>query len=247
MKAVFIDIDGTIVNDSGEVSGRTADAVKRIKTLGYIPVVCTGRTISTARQICVDANCDHLIFANGGGIYDFAADKIIYENPINPKSVVRLRDTVKHEKISTVFVTDGLIKETFVPGDKVVQMNLVSYDIKALPGVRAHIEEFPDLKIANQSKHFSNPSFHTENRYFFDVVCKNTSKGSGIVNFCKIFKLDKKDTIAIGDDMNDFAMFEECGYRVAMGNALPTLKKTADLVTDTNNNDGVAKFLETLT
>lgn len=53
-------------------------------------------------------------------------------------------------------------------------------------------------------------------------------------------------TIAIGDDNNDLSMFEEVGYKVAMGNAIDIVKQKADEITLSNDEDGVAVFLEKL-
>ena len=63
---------------------------------------------------------------------------------------------------------------------------------------------------------------------------------------CEYLKINLKDSIAIGDSFNDLTMFETVGHSVAMGNAPDEIKKMVDEVTDTNNEDGVAKFLEKL-
>lgn len=83
-------------------------------------------------------------------------------------------------------------------------------------------------------------------KIFFDVANVGVSKGNGIKNFCKNLNIDLKDTIAIGDEDNDISMFNVVGYKVAMGNGSKELKKYADEITETNDNDGVAVFLEKL-
>ena len=55
-----------------------------------------------------------------------------------------------------------------------------------------------------------------------------------------------KDTVAIGDNYNDVSMFEVAGYNVVMGNANEEVKKYANEITTTNDEDGVAVFLEKL-
>lgn len=56
----------------------------------------------------------------------------------------------------------------------------------------------------------------------------------------------KEETIAIGDDNNDLSMFEQVGYKVAVDNAIDTVKEKADEITLSNDEDGVAVFLEKL-
>ena len=63
---------------------------------------------------------------------------------------------------------------------------------------------------------------------------------------CKYCNINSKETIAIGDDYNDVPMFQEVGLAIAMGNANDDVKAKADLVTKTNNEDGVAFILEKL-
>ena len=62
----------------------------------------------------------------------------------------------------------------------------------------------------------------------------------------EILNIPKEDTIAIGDDNNDLSMFEQVGYRVAVDNAIDIVKEKADEITLTNDEDGVAVFLEKL-
>jgi hydroxymethylpyrimidine pyrophosphatase-like HAD family hydrolase len=69
------------------------------------------------------------------------------------------------------------------------------------------------------------------------------SKAQAIQLLIERFGIDKKETIAIGDNYNDKGMIEFAGLGIAMGNAPEEIKLIADYVTDTNNNDGVAKAL----
>ena len=69
------------------------------------------------------------------------------------------------------------------------------------------------------------------------------SKGSSIIEACKIFGIDIKDTIVFGDEMNDMSMFEVAGTGVAMGNAGDDTKKAADFVIGTNDTPAIAEFL----
>ena len=82
-----------------------------------------------------------------------------------------------------------------------------------------------------------------ESMYYF-IGSKEVCKGNAIKHFCASQNIDLKDTVAIGDDFNDISMFEVTGHSVAMGNALDEIKKYADEITLSNDEDGVAKFLE---
>ena len=72
------------------------------------------------------------------------------------------------------------------------------------------------------------------------------SKGNAMAGLCKFLKIDLKDTVAIGDKINDISMIKMAGLGVAMGNATEDVKKVADFITTTNDEDGVAKVLENI-
>ena len=61
---------------------------------------------------------------------------------------------------------------------------------------------------------------------------------------CEKIGIDLADTIAFGDEQNDLSLIENAGLGVAMGNAVPELKKAADLITCTNQDDGLSVVLE---
>ena len=70
------------------------------------------------------------------------------------------------------------------------------------------------------------------------------SKGNSLLEIAKIFNIDQKDIIAFGDEMNDETMIEAAGVGVAMGNAVSKIKEIADYVTLTNDEDGIAYYLD---
>ena len=81
---------------------------------------------------------------------------------------------------------------------------------------------------------------------FCDIANLNSNKGNAVRKLLEILNIPKEDTIAIGDDNNDLSMFEQVGYRVAVDNAIDIVKEKADEITLTNDEDGVAVFLEKL-
>ena len=62
----------------------------------------------------------------------------------------------------------------------------------------------------------------------------------------EILNIKKEETIAIGDDVNDLSMFAQVGYKVAVDNAINIVKENADEITLSNDEDGVALFLDKL-
>lgn len=80
--------------------------------------------------------------------------------------------------------------------------------------------------------------------YFLEFTEKGVTKGTSLDQLIQACGIKREEVIAIGDSYNDLSMIEFAGLGVAMGNAPDDIKEIADLVTETNMNDGVAKVVE---
>ncbi|MBM7604278.1 Cof subfamily protein (haloacid dehalogenase superfamily) [Metabacillus crassostreae] len=89
-------------------------------------------------------------------------------------------------------------------------------------------------------KDTENISITTSGPFNIEIMDTNGHKGNGVKVMAEYFNIPIEDTVAIGDNFNDVPMLEVAGLSVAMGNADPTVKKMADVVTLTNNENGVA-------
>lgn len=264
-KVIFIDIDGTLRNDNQEITDRTKKAIENIKTIGYEIVICTGRAADFSIKINnLINNNRYIIFNNGAGILDVHNNKILFENKMNNSSIIKLFNMVNPLGVRCILASNGtryvnklkhtdgseqLIEgplEDFLNKNNVIQFTISSIDLELMKNIRGDIDKIEDIKIINTSRDLIDSKYPTTTTPYYNIANFDSSKGNGIKHFCEMFNINKEDTIGIGDDKNDIQMFEECGYKVAMGNALPDLKDIADYVTDDNNNDGVAKFLEKL-
>ena len=86
--------------------------------------------------------------------------------------------------------------------------------------------------------------FKDDKTIFCDIANINSNKGSAVKKLLEILNIKKEKTIAIGDDINDLSMFEQVGYKVAVDNAIDIVKENADEITLSNDEDGVAVFLD---
>jgi hypothetical protein len=143
--------------------------------------------------------------------------------------------------------------ENFVENHKSLKFQVLDIKLETIRRIKGIYESAmaaglsADIRMTNQSRPLTDPTLaNLDTGAFYDIGHARSSKGFGVIKFCELFNIDKKDTICIGDDINDIAMFEECGYTVAMANAIPEIKNMADYVTASNNDDGVAKFLDKL-
>jgi hypothetical protein len=82
--------------------------------------------------------------------------------------------------------------------------------------------------------------------YFMEVTAPGIEKASALAYLTEHLNIGREQLCAVGDGLNDLTMLQYAGYAVAMGNAYDEVKKTADYITDTNDSDGAAKFIENL-
>ena len=77
-----------------------------------------------------------------------------------------------------------------------------------------------------------------------EVNASGVNKGLGLLKLGELLGIERDEIMACGDGMNDLEMLKEVGFGVAMENAVQPVKDAADYITDSNENDGVAKAIE---
>lgn len=89
-----------------------------------------------------------------------------------------------------------------------------------------------------------NAKFKDDKTIFCYIANIDSNKGNAVKKLLEILNIKKEETIAIGDDINDLSMFEQVGYKVAVDNAIDIVKENADEITLSNDEEGVAVFLD---
>jgi hydroxymethylpyrimidine pyrophosphatase-like HAD family hydrolase len=98
---------------------------------------------------------------------------------------------------------------------------------------RAIAADFPDAALIQYS-----------GGDWVQFACKTATKWNGVLAAAKHFGIETGNIAAFGDDFNDVEMLEKCGIGVAMANAIPEAKAVANFVAASNDEDGVARWLE---
>lgn len=264
-KAIFIDIDGTLRNNNKNISKRTISAIKNVIKKGIFVVLCSGRprkyTEDISRKCCASK---YIITSNGGNIYDYEENKIIYKNIMDKQACIELYKIAEQANIRFVMDVDGnrvvnKLKhldgseveldediEEFVDKNEVQLCTISDTNFEKMEKLKEKIDEIKSIEIKQQLKSFGDSKVATEELMYYFIANEESSKGNAIEKFCEILNIDLKNTVAIGDDFNDISMFKVVGYSVAMENANDEVKIYANEITMSNENDGVAVFLEKL-
>ena len=236
---IFLDFDGTLRTDDKRITDRTKEALRMAEKAGYFPVVCSGREKDAVAKIRQEIGAGrYVIFNNGAGIYDCEKWKVLHFNPIKVDAVHALVDiALQYRDIYFSF-----------PPPFATQINIQSHNKDVMKKIENQIAAVPSIKIVNMHKGMLSDDWakseEYSTRFYYDICDEKTNKRYGVQKFCEILGVDPADCVAMGDSINDVSMLQYVGTGVAMGNGVPELKKIATEVTDTNNYDGVAKFIE---
>ena len=264
IKAIFIDIDGTLRDSDKNLSLRTINAVKKVTDKGILVILCSGRPRRYTEQISRECNArKYIITSSGGNIYDYQENKIIYVNEMDKEALIKLYQIANPEDVRYIMnVGEGRVVnkvkhadqeiklnediKDFVYKNPVVQCTIADSNFDKIKNLIPKIEKVENIEIKNRHKSLLDDKFKDDKTIFCDIANINSNKGNAVKKLLEILNIKKEDTIAIGDDNNDLSMFEQVGYKVAVDNAIDIVKEKADEITLSNDEDGVAIYLEKL-
>ena len=263
---VFCDLDGTLLTSNLKITKQTKQTVKKLKDKNVEFVLTSGRSFRFVKNISNQlSDSDFVISSNGALIKNQKTNEILFLKSIPNKLVLKIFKLAnKLECDAFIESTDVTFKnhefETEVLSE-IINTKQLKQILKTMPIIKACIEsynkqklqtlikkiqKFKEIKIAHMSNVLYDPlaPCSPNEKFFIDINNKDVSKGNALNFFVDYLKVDKKNVVSIGDSCNDFSMFKISGTDVAMGNSLNDLKKSADFVTKTNDESGVAVFLE---
>jgi len=264
-KAVFFDIDGTLLDGYMDVPKSAAEAIGRMRKNGHLAFINSGRTrgfISNPALMAIGfdgivSGCGTMIEWNGEGraMEPFSREgDIVFCHEIEPALAERAITTVRHYGMRPVlegrnhlyfdddeFGEDpyGLIIKADM-GDRLLQIkdNWLSWEISKFSCDTRNADTAACCEtLADSFTPLSHDSTVTE------FVPNGFSKGSGIVKVCELLGIGIEDTIAVGDSVNDLDMLKVAGVSVAMGNGSDAAKEASDMVTSAISEDGIKNAL----
>lgn len=251
VKAIFLDIDGTLVSfKTHTIPQTTLDAISAVRRAGVKVIIATGRPLPFVDNLG-SLEYDGIMTVNGARC-QLTDGIVIRHDPINHEDLEHLVEYCKDRPISMAFTsadeafmnyaTDEF-REVFTLLDIKIPRQLplehcLDMDIMQLV-MFFHSEEEEEL----MKRVLPHCSAHRWHPAFADVISRGNSKQDGVDTFCKYLGIPVSQTMAFGDGGNDVGMLCHVGFGYAMGNSKPSVLAAAPNVTDTVDNNGVAKVL----
>ena len=263
-KLIAMDLDGTLNNDQKIITEKTKTALMAAQERGIRLALASARpSPGLFKERDILRLQDHqgiLMSYNGGRIVDAATGNVLFETsmdldqtkqvlrrleelPVTPilddgvqfyvadKNGYKVDYECKNNQMTCTEVGNLADFLTFAP----IKI-LMSVQPEELPQVQQQIVAFlpEDLTVVQTAA------------FYLEVIPKIINKGQGIRDICTVLGIAPAQVISFGDAANDIPMLREAGMGVAMGNAADAVKAAADMVTLSNNDDGIAAALEKL-
>lgn len=254
IKAVFFDIDGTLVSfATHSIPQSTLDVVKRTRREGVKVFIATGRPAVMIDNLG-ELEYDGIISSNGA-VCTLSSGEVIHHEGITPEDVDRLIAYQKHSPMPIGFATDDefFACDWYVGGNKAEEVwRLLNCpeprqcDIEEARG-KSIVQLVPFFSAEDEPRIMNEVLIESEanrwHRDFADCIAKGNNKATGIDHVCRYYGISPNETAAFGDGGNDIPMLLHAGIGIAMGNADENVKRAADRVADHVDRNGVSKAL----
>jgi Cof subfamily protein (haloacid dehalogenase superfamily) len=271
-KLIAVDLDGTLLSPSGQVTPRTKAAIHKALLAGLQICFATGRNF-TESQAVLDAvaHYDPAVFVGGALIIDTRTRLTLHRTLMDAqlaRDLCRFFESHGHAALalqdrSTAGV-DYLATRDFdldAATDQWLKINHAT--VQRTAGLAQHPHDHTiRVGIAAPAK-AARPVYDELRQAFGDRVVAHclitpgglgvveafdpsVNKWQGILHVAHRHNVQPREIIAVGDDVNDLSMIQNAGLGIAMGNACPELLQCAAQVIGRNDHDGLAIFLEEL-
>ena len=262
-KLIILDLDGTLTNEKKEITPHTLSTILRAQELGVKIVLASGRptygVAPIAKILKLDQYGGYILSYNGGEIINWQTGELLYKNLLKPNVLPYLYQCAKSNNFAIMTYDEGCVV-TESPDDIYVRKASL---VNVMP--IKEVENFLDAvstrpiskclimgeaeKLALLEKEMNNTLngrmgvFRSE-PYFLELVPKGIDKAKSSAFLLNSLQIDKDEMIAIGDGFNDVSLIQYAGLGVAMANAQEIVRKSANYITLSNEEDGVAHVIE---
>ena len=257
IKHIFTDLDGTLLNSDDRLTDENAQLIKQSR----LPVTMVSarsprEMLAPLRQLALTGP---QIAFNGDLIYQIQQGelKVLDTHPMNLVTGRQILSymSIYFPSISTTYYDErawyadhedyGTEIESQVTGEAPVIMNagqFLANPASHLMKIMIMTHNSAEREVINQSLtqlHLQDVNIKASGEQYLEITSRQALKSIGINYIAKSLKLNKAEMVAFGDGQNDFPMFQQVGLAVAMENAATEVKAQANLITKTNDLNGV--------
>ena len=267
IKAVFLDIDGTLLTDKRSVSQSTIQVINTLKKKGIIVGLATGRGPRFVLQYMASLSLDLAIVYNGQ--YIISREQTLFDNPLSPDAIEGLVNYAQKNKLDLSFGTAAgvsgsgimnagsgqlgyrisrMVPDALVDAIIFIFNRLVRWVRPQKKNEWSSLFQQPiyqmmmivsEAETKKLAAEFPQLSITRSSPYSVDIISQGMSKLKGIEKAGDYYGFTTDQVMAFGDSTNDVELLAGVRYSVAMGNGSKKVKDVASYVTASNNEDGI--------
>lgn len=261
-KLIALDIDGTLLNSSHIVTNKVRESIKKCKELGVKVVLCSGRPLNGVipylNELNLNEDGDYVCTFNGALVQNAHTGEIlshltleysdlcVFENLCNEIEVRSHFYDMKYIYTFNKDISDYTVLEAYLTKSHLNVVNLEDIS-KDFIMSKFLISDHPEIldKCINKIPQELHEKYNIVRSmpFYIELLNKKANKGAALKLLAKKLDINQDEIICVGDEKNDIEMIEYAGLGVAMGNAIDEIKKIANYITKTNDEDGVAHVI----
>ena len=255
-RLLAMDLDKTLLQKDGSIPDMTVRRLRELRSEGIHLALCTGRVRASAEHYAEVIGGASVVSFNGSVIR--TEDGAVRDSGIPRETVREVLDFCYDNDVYIQFYRgDTILVDRRTPElETDLDINFTDYeecgdlrltDVKASPKMVAlEMSDRVDDIIVRMRERFPQLTMNNSSRYVIEIMPKGIDKGYGLGVVAENLGIDRSETVAIGDSMNDLAMIEWAGVGVAVSNADDRLKSAADIITNEPMSLGVLEIADGL-
>lgn len=250
-KTLLFDLDGTLLRSDKSISDYTICTLRKCREKGILIGIATARSERNSEYYIAEINPD-IVISSGGALIKYK-NEYIFRAEFSSEEVKEMIETARRLCGSDIVVTADTVNahywnRIFDPqkadpnwGES-IYTDFSNFSENAL---KICFEIFDTEAIKQLSKIYHNckiTKFSDGDWYM--LTPKSVSKENAVLELCGKCGIGLTEIIAFGDDYSDIGMLKLCGKGIAVGNGISEVKKTADSIIGSNDEDGIAKYID---
>ncbi len=274
MSVLYVsDLDGTLLNDNQEIDRESIEIINHlIVDKGMNFTIATARSIESVREIIKELHINvPIVLINGVFIFDSGKSRNIKENYLPGPLAAQVLETYLASGMNPLVYTidsaghshiyyrgifnkseENYIGNRLSKGDRRFRciedygdcLNEHILTVNAIDKRQHLVKAFQKYMNNEECTCHYGPDIYTPTFSWLEISSRYATKKEAVLYLKKEFQFEK--VVCFGDNLNDLSMFEAADEKYAVSNAHETILNSADKIIESNNNNGVAKFLKSI-
>lgn len=246
IRLIASDLDGTLLNEEGMLSEKTAECIRNAQQAGILWVAATGRSLKTASELMRTAGVSPEYLLLNGAEFRKSDGTLIFQKSIEESCAQEIIQMLMEKKLDFEintsvgdFSTDcefcdtarpmPAVEKIFGAQIKIQKIFIFSEEQNKLKNIKEFLKKRQDITVTSSAT------------WNIEITDRQANKGAMLEQIAEYYGWSKEEVLVFGDGNNDISMFEKFPHSRAVKNAVESLKKNAEKVIESNRDDVVAQ------